>query len=409
MLFAVGRNDLLDGQAVGLRKGEVALVVRGHRHDRAGAVRGEHVVGDPDGDALAGEHVRRERAGVDTGLRPLGAGALDLRLGARRGDVGVHRGLLRRHRDRRHERVLRCQHHEGGAVDRVGSRREEADRRVAVSLDGELDLGTLGAADPVLLHDPHALRPVQAVEPQQLIRVCGDLVEPLGQVFLHDGRVAALAEPIDDLLVREHGLVARAPVHGSGRTVGQALLQELEEHPLVPAVVLGVAGDDLATPVDGGAERSELLAPMGHVLVGPRSRMDPSVDRRVLGVDAERVEAHREQHVVTLHPDVARLAVRRGHRVPVADVHIPRRVREHRHEVVVRLVAVIGGRVEARRCPVRLPLRLDRSRGVALGLRLAGHRGTSVRVIEWPPVHRGRKGPFRGTTSVETPVRVRWS
>ena len=40
---------------------EVALVVRGHGHDRAGAVAHQHVVGDEDRDALVVRRVDRER------------------------------------------------------------------------------------------------------------------------------------------------------------------------------------------------------------------------------------------------------------------------------------------------------------------------------------------------------------
>ena len=48
-----GRDDLADRQVECLREVEVALVVRGHGHDRAGAVVHEDVVGDEHGDLLA--------------------------------------------------------------------------------------------------------------------------------------------------------------------------------------------------------------------------------------------------------------------------------------------------------------------------------------------------------------------
>jgi hypothetical protein len=49
--FAAGWTTSHDGQVEGLREGVVALVVAGHGHDRAVAVFGQHVVGDPDRDA----------------------------------------------------------------------------------------------------------------------------------------------------------------------------------------------------------------------------------------------------------------------------------------------------------------------------------------------------------------------
>ena len=48
-----GRDHLDDGHAELLGEREVALVVRRHRHDGAGAVGRQHVVGDPDRDLLA--------------------------------------------------------------------------------------------------------------------------------------------------------------------------------------------------------------------------------------------------------------------------------------------------------------------------------------------------------------------
>src|SRR5207249_9821412 len=79
VLGAVGADHLANLQSVLLREGEIALVVTGHRHDRARAVGGEHIVGDPDRNPLPGEYVPRERAGVDTGLLTLRRGTLDIR------------------------------------------------------------------------------------------------------------------------------------------------------------------------------------------------------------------------------------------------------------------------------------------------------------------------------------------
>ena len=66
----------------------------------------------------------------------------------------------------------------------------------------------------LLLHQPHLLRPalerVERVE--QLLRVVGDLEEPLRQLALLDQRARAPAAAVDHLLVGEHGLVDRVPV-----------------------------------------------------------------------------------------------------------------------------------------------------------------------------------------------------
>ena len=48
-------------EAVALRELEVALVVRGHGHDRAGAVLHQHVIGHPDRNSLVVHRIDRER------------------------------------------------------------------------------------------------------------------------------------------------------------------------------------------------------------------------------------------------------------------------------------------------------------------------------------------------------------
>src|SRR6185503_7860376 len=78
-----------------------------------------------------------------------------------------------------------------------------------------------------------------------------------------------------------------------------------------------------------------------------------------LGVDAERVKAHREQHVVAAHALETRGGVRRRERIPVTHVDVARGVREHRQEVEVGTIALIRRVVEAGAHPFFLPLRLD--------------------------------------------------
>jgi len=275
--------------------------VAGDGHDRAGSVGREDIVRHPDRDALSGEDVPRERSRVDTGLLALRGGALDLGHVARGLDISLHLGTFGRRGDLGDERVLRRKDHERRAVDRVGTGREEADLLTGVAFDRERQLRAFRATDPVGLQHTDALGPVQALELQQLVRVLRDPVKPLRHLPLHHDRVAALAPSVDDLLVGQHCLVARAPVDRRISAVGEALFVELQEHPLIPAVVLGVARDDLAAPVDRGAHAIELVAHVRHVRFGPDSRMDLSVDRGVLSVDAEGVEAHREQDVMTAH------------------------------------------------------------------------------------------------------------
>src|SRR3546814_3539631 len=73
-------------------------------------------------------------------------------------------------------------------------------------------------------------------------------------------RPGAPAAAVDHLLVGEHGVLDGVPVHPAFLAVGQARLQEVEEHLLLVAIVARVAGCDLAPPVVAEPHASELLA-----------------------------------------------------------------------------------------------------------------------------------------------------
>src|SRR5690606_40064944 len=66
-----------------------------------------------------------------------------------------------------HQRVLGRQHHVGGAEQGVGAGGEDGD---VLAVDGEVDAGALGAADPVALLQLDGLGPVQGVQVVQIGR-----------------------------------------------------------------------------------------------------------------------------------------------------------------------------------------------------------------------------------------------
>ena len=157
-------------------------------------------------------------------------------------------------------------------------------------------------------------------------------------------------------------------------------VEELQEDPLRPAVVVGVGGGDLAAPVVGEAEHLDLapmLAMFRSVVI---ARVDAGLDGVLLGGQAEGVPAHRVQHVAAPHPLVAGEDVGGDVALGVADVQARAAgVGEH-----VEHVELGPGRVEARLArvgraegpvlgPVRLPLRLDRPEVVRRGLRGRTH------------------------------------
>ena len=245
------RDDDRDRQIVFLGELEVALVVRRDAHDDAGAVCEQHVVADKDGHTVSVQPVDRVGAGEHARLDLLGRHAFDLGLAARLVHVGLDLGPVLRRRQPVHQRVLWGQHDERHAEDRVDARREGSQRRLIEAVLGyvELDVDALAAADPVGLHDVDLLWPVDLGLVQQLVRVLRDAEQPLVQLAANDLGVAALAAAVHDLLVGQHGVVGRAPVGGREVAVGQTGLQELQEYPLVPPVVLGHARDELAVPV----------------------------------------------------------------------------------------------------------------------------------------------------------------
>ena len=223
----VATGDHLDDRQAELgREVPVALVAAGHRHDGAGAVADQHVVGDEHRNALAVNRIGGVGAGEHTGL---GLVLLTLQVGLRRDGrpVGRHRLGRRRRavgparvdavgpvRGRRalDQRMLGCQHHVGGAEQRVRSRGEHLD---VAGVGGELHLGAGGPADPVALHGLDLVRPVQHFEVvEQTVGVRGDAHHPLPQPLPEHREVAAVAAAVRrHLLVGQHRAQTRAPVH----------------------------------------------------------------------------------------------------------------------------------------------------------------------------------------------------
>ena len=258
LLHVLTTGDHLDDLAAELL-GElpVPVVVGGYGHDGAGAIGGEHVVGDEDGDLPAVDwvdapHAVQAHAGlllVQLRALQVGLGGGGLLVG---GDLG---GVLQRAplQPLAHQLVLGGEHHIGGAKEGVRPGGVDHDGVAGGGLEGDLRAG--GAADPVLLLglDPlDEIQPVQIVD--EALGVLGDLEHPLALLLADNGGAAALAHALHYLLVGQHALAGGAPVHRHGGLVGQAVLIELEEDPLGPLVVAGIGGVDLPAPVEGVAQ-----------------------------------------------------------------------------------------------------------------------------------------------------------
>ena len=68
MFNLTARDHFANRYAIGLRKGPVALVVRGHSHNGPGPIAHQHVVGNPNGQQLVVHRIQRIAAGENPGL-----------------------------------------------------------------------------------------------------------------------------------------------------------------------------------------------------------------------------------------------------------------------------------------------------------------------------------------------------
>ena len=274
-----------DRQVEDLGELPVALVLARHGHDRPGAVAHQHVVGDADRDRLIGDRVGRVGAGEHAGLlrvstwrstsveRPRCAAVLRDGVERRRRSARPAGGVPSGHAARRQlvdQRMLGRKHHERRAEQRVGARREDADR-LAARRHGEVDQRAFAAADPVALHRLDRVGPVEQVEVvDQPVGVGGDPHHPLPQRALEHREVAAVAAAVGgDLLVGQHRAQPGAPVHRRLGDVGQAVARRRPR----------VARSDRARPSRGRRERralptrsSAISSPIGRRLIRARGR-----------------------------------------------------------------------------------------------------------------------------------------
>ena len=401
----VAQDDGDDGQVVFLGELEVALVAARHCHDRTGAVIGHDVVGNPHGHLLAVDGVHHITASERAVLLLAALRTLDCGDLLRVLDHLHDRGLIFRTLDQAlQDGAFGGKQEEAAAEQGVGARGEHGDQVVFRGVLGriallvaqrELHFSALGTADPVRLHLLDALRPaVQLVQVvQKLLSIVCDLEIPLRQVALLDGAMATPALALGDLLVGEHGLALRAPVHRRVAALDQAALPELQEDPLAPAVVLGVARHDGAVPIVGKAHALEAGLLRLDVGVGPLRRMAVMLDGRVLSRQAERVPTHGMQHVEAAHLGIAGDDVADCVVTHVPHVDVARRVREHLEHVLLGLGMIFRDLIQVGIFPILLPTRFDLVRVVLF------HRPSSLAdavihigfIVAAPRFHEGKK------------------
>ena len=138
------------------------------------------------------------------------------------------------------------------------------------------------------------------------------------------------------------------------------MVEQLDESPLSPFVVIGVAGAHLAAPVEGEAYFVELFAVACDVLFGGDGRVLAGLYGVLFGGKAVGVVAHGVQHVEPFQTFVAGKDVagyvsqRVSHMQPRS-----RRVGEHVEDVVFWFVGGVFAAVGVIFSPVALPFAFD--------------------------------------------------
>ena len=354
-----------DRQPVFGRELEIALVVAGRPEQRAGAVVHQHEVRDVHRHprVLVERMDRLDRRAIAGLLRRLDLGdarAAALTFGDELGRLWIALGY------RLCDRMPRRNRDEARPEDRVRPRREHFDFVDSVDCLGEAEseLQAAALADPILLHQANLVRPlIEGRQPlEQLVGELRDLEEPLRELAPFDRRAGAPALAVDHLLVGENGHVDRVPIDLAFLAVDEAGVEQVEEQRLFVAVIIGIAGRELAAPVEREAKLLQLLAHCRDIGPGPFAGMDLALHRGIFRRHSEGVPAHRVEHFHSLHPPVAREHVAHGVIAHVAHVDAPRWIGEHLEDIGLGLAAAAVGDEGPLLVPARLPAPIGRAR-----------------------------------------------
>ena len=368
MRTVTGGRDVSDGRVVGLVRRnihddsnrklvfeseiEVALVVRGDRHDRTGTVVREDIIGRPNRHALAVHRVNRKPPEKNTRL--FASRILSFNLGLllyfleirheRHSDGGVRLG------DQFARKIgVGCDNHERRPVQRVRSSGEDGNGSFT-TVHSEHHLSPARPPNPVALHcedfrRPSAFESIKVCE--ETIGVIGDSEIPLRQLLLDDRCATALTRAVgQNLLVRENRLIHGIPVDPRVPAVGQTFFVQLEEQPLVPLVILGVRGVQHPRPVERRRVPLHRGTLLGDVFVGPVARVHAALDCRVFGRKSEGIPPDGVQNLISAKPPVPCEDVSERVDLGVTHVKVTRRVREHVQDVLVRARIICVGNIE---------------------------------------------------------------
>ena len=350
-------NHFDDRKVKFLRKFPVARIVAGNSHDGAGSVRGEYVIGDKDRDLLSvdrvdGGHTVQANAGLILGnLRALKIGFTRCGFLVCLNFIPILDLIL----PLAEQGMLRGKNHICHAVERIGAGCENGE---FVARGGsKINFRAGGTADPVFLLCLHALGIIHEIEiVDEAIRIRGDFKHPLRLDFMHHRAAAAFTHAFHDFLIGKNTFAGGAPVDGHLFFIGETVLEELQENPLRPFVIIRVCGVDFTGPIKRNTQRADLLLKACNVLLRYLGRMHMVFDGIIFSGQAESVPTDRVEDIISLHSALSCDNIESRVRAWMAHVQsLTGGIRKFHQRVVLRLCEIVGGVIDAGFFPAVLP------------------------------------------------------
>ena len=205
-----------------VRKFPVPLVMRRNRHNGAGSVRNQNIIGNPDRNIFFCQRVDRIRAGKDAGFLLCKFSPLKVGFFCCFVNVLLHGGFLLPADNAHHERVLWSKHEVGCPENSVRAGGIHGNLFVVVRSGKEkVDFCSGTFANPISLHHFNGLRPVKFFQVfKEPLRIGGDLEHPLPDVLADNLCAAPLATTFFHFLIGKTGQAAWTPVNRRFRFVG---------------------------------------------------------------------------------------------------------------------------------------------------------------------------------------------
>src|SRR5699024_8068150 len=116
---------------------------------------------------------------------------------------------------------------------------------------------------------------------------------------------------------------------------GETFIEELNEYPLRPLVVINIRRSNLPVPVIRKPKHLELTLEGLDIFLGREIRMNAGFDRMAFGRKTERIPTHRMKNIKALHSFVAGHDIGGGIAFRVADMKSGTRwIGEHIEDVI---------------------------------------------------------------------------